>query len=179
PKFVEQMLGQHDVGSHWAPAVMTVGQISEFPALLLLPFRLHRFGMKGTFALGMLAWVIRYGLFAMSDTTWIVLVGISFHGVCHVFLIIVIQLYVDAVCRVDLRASSQNLFAFVTMGIGMPAGFVLAGAWGDVCRLKDAAAANYAQFFSVPAAVILVLLLIFWRWFEWPQPGERDGSAES
>ena len=169
PKLIEQMLRQNGLGSHWVPAVMTIGQISEFPALLLLPYCLKRFGMKATFALGMLAWVVRYGIFALDQPAWVILLGISFHGVCHVFLIIVIQLYVDAVCRPDLRASAQNLFAFVTMGIGMPAGFVLFGFWGDYCRIQDFESANFPLFFSVPAVLILAMLVAYWRYFDWPR----------
>jgi hypothetical protein len=172
PMLIDKMLWDMEISAHWVPAVMTVGQISEFPALLLLPFCLKRFGMKATFALGMLAWVVRYGMFAFAQPVWLILLGISFHGVCHVFLVIVIQLYVDAVCRPDLRASAQNLFAFITMGIAMPAGFVLSGLWGDYCRIKDFDSANFPLFFSVPAALILILLAAYWRFFDWPAPQE-------
>ena len=172
PMLVDKMLWDMKISAHWVPAVMTVGQVSEFPALLLLPFCLKRFGMKATFALGMAAWVVRYGIFAFVEPVWLILIGISFHGVCHVFLVIVIQLYVDAVCRPDLRASAQNLFAFVTMGIGMPAGFVLSGLWGDFCRIKDFEGGNFPLFFSVPAALILILLAAYWRYFAWPTPQE-------
>ena len=172
PKLIEQMLAARELSDHWVPAVMTVGQISEFPALLLLPICLKRFGMKATFAIGMLAWVLRYGMFALTEPVWLMLLGISFHGICHVFLIIVIQLYVDAACRKDLRASAQNLFAFVTMGIAMPVGFVLAGWWGQVCGINKIETANYELFFAVPAAVILALLLVYWRYFDWQEPEE-------
>jgi len=177
PKLIEQMLYNAGLSSHWVPAVMTVGQISEFPALLLLPLCLKRFGLKATFAMGMAAWVLRYGMFALEEPVWLILLGISFHGVCHVFLIIVIQLYVDEACRADLRASAQNLFAFVTMGIGMPAGFVLSGFWGDYCRIKSKTAANYELFFSVPALAILLLLLIYWRFFHWPRTEHGTGET--
>jgi predicted MFS family arabinose efflux permease len=169
PKLLEQL----GYDSNWIPAVMTIGQISEFPALLLLPFCLKRFGLKTTFALGMGAWLVRYLLFTLEQPAWPILLGIAFHGVCHVFLIIVIQLYVDSVCRSDLRASAQNLFAFITMGIGMPLGFYLGGKLAHLCRDAQTGRTNYDIFFSAPAAVILVLLLIYWRWFQ----VEADGRA--
>jgi nucleoside transporter len=174
PKLIEQMLYERNLSSHWVPAVMTVGQISEFPALLLLPYCLKRFGMKATFAMGMLAWVIRYGFFAMQNPFWLILLGISFHGICHVALVIVIQLYVDSACRKDLRASAQNLFAFVTMGIAMPVGFVLAGLWGTACEINDFEKADYATFYNVPAAIIFVLFLAYWKWFVPPKMAEES-----
>jgi MFS family permease len=158
------MLEQRQFTSHWVPAVMTIGQISEFPALLLLPLCLKRLGMKTTFAIGMAAWLLRYAAFAMDLPEWILLTGISLHGICHVFLIIVIQLYVDSQCPSDVRASAQNLFAFITMGIAMPVGFVLSGAMADWCT-PVGGATNYKIFFGAPAILVLLLLLAFCRWF--------------
>jgi len=177
PKLIEQQFAERGLSSHWVPAAMTIGQISEFPALLLLPFCLRRLGMKATFALGILAWVIRYALFAMQQPFALILLGISFHGICHVFLVIVIQLYVDATCRKDLRASAQNLFAFVTMGIAMPVGFVLAGLWGKSCDIDSPGDADYTMFFALPAGILLVLLLAFWRWFEQPEPKKTESES--
>ena len=77
-------------------AVMTIGQISEPPTLLLLSFILRRFGLKATFGLGIAAWLARYLIFASgANYNWI-LAGIALHGICHVCLVIVIQLYLDA-----------------------------------------------------------------------------------
>ncbi|MGH7129653.1 MAG: MFS transporter, partial [Planctomycetaceae bacterium] len=84
PQLLEQQLG---FDRDWIPAVMTIGQISEFPALLLLPFFLKRFGLKATFAIGMAAWFLRYAMFALNLPTSLVFSAIALHGVCHVFLI--------------------------------------------------------------------------------------------
>ncbi len=152
---------------------MTVGQISEFPALLLLPWCLKRFGLKTTFGLGMAAWVIRYLLFALHPSDMLVLTGIALNGICHVFLIIVIQLFIDAKSRSDLKASAQNLFAFLTMGIAMPIGFLLAGKRGEFCEIDNPASKNYQLFFAVPAVVVLLLLVVYWKWV----PLEADADS--
>ena len=83
------------------------------------------------------AWVIRYFLFALNPSDELILTGIALNGICHVFLIIVIQLFIDAKSRSDLKASAQNLFAFLTMGIAMPIGFLLAGKLGEYCKIDD------------------------------------------
>jgi len=158
------MLEQRNFTSGWVPAVMTVGQISEFPALLLLPLCLKRLGMKTTFAIGIGAWMVRYAAFAFELPEWALLTGISLHGICHVFLIIVIQLYVDAQCPSDVRASAQNLFAFITMGIAMPVGFLVAGQMAEWCTGANGVT-NYKIFFGSPAVLVLLLLLAFCRWF--------------
>jgi MFS family permease len=163
---VPKLLDQLGYDNNWIPAVMTIGQISEFPALLLLAMCLKRFGLKAAFALGMAAWLVRYVFFAFEDPTWLILSAIALHGVCHVFLIIVVQLYVDSRCRPDLRASAQNLFAFITMGIGMPIGFLAGGKLSQWANDAGTGETNYHIFFGIPAAVILVLLLAYWRWFQ-------------
>jgi nucleoside transporter len=159
---VPRLLENLGIHSDWVPAVMTVGQISEFPALLLLPLCLKKLKMKATFALGILAWVVRYTLFAFDIPIGWILFGIALHGVCHVYLVIVIQLYVDHQCRPDLRASAQNLFAFVTMGVAMPVGFLLAGKLGQIFHLDEPERADYRSFFVVAAAAMTVLLVIYW-----------------
>ncbi|MEX0703300.1 MAG: MFS transporter [Planctomycetales bacterium] len=180
---VPMLLKQMGFQEKWVPAVMTIGQISEFPALLLVAYCLKRYGLKAIFAMGMAAWLVRYVFFAFESPTWLVLSGIALHGVCHVFLIIVIQLYVDRQCRSDLRASAQNLFAFLTMGIAMPLGFLLSGwllelltsadVFGETVKHTD-----YTSFFAVPAAFILLLLIAFGRWFRLEESnGESPGPS--
>lgn len=159
-----KLLQRSGIDPNWVPAVMTVGQISEFPALLLLAVCLRVLGMRRTFLLGMAAWLVRYAVFAVATDLPAVLAAVAMHGICHVFLIIVIQLYVDAVCRPDLRASAQNLFTFVTVGIGMPLGFVLGGKLGQWCVDPATRHVSYALLFSIPAAVIAVVMLAFSRW---------------
>ena len=161
PKLIQQ-LGIH---SNWVPMVMTIGQISEFPALLLLAFFLKRFGLKTTFALGMIAWVVRYFMFSMEQPMWLILSGVALHGICHVFLIVVIQLYVDAQCDTDIKASAQNLFTFITMGIAMPIGFVAGGIIEQWNTNPVTKITNYQNLFSIPAIFILAILIVFWFLF--------------
>src|SRR3990172_3760201 len=82
---VPNLLTQSGFDADWIPAVMTIGQISEFPALLLLPVCLRRFGLKATFALGMWAWFFRYLFFALQGPVWLIVAGGLLHGVCHLF----------------------------------------------------------------------------------------------
>ncbi|MDR0794092.1 MAG: MFS transporter, partial [Chitinophagaceae bacterium] len=48
-------------------AMMGIGQVSEVLCILLIPFFFSRFGFKKTIVLGMLAWVLRYLLFAYGN----------------------------------------------------------------------------------------------------------------
>ena len=57
----------NEVGMPKAAAVMSLGQISEALFILLLPVFLKRYGIKTTLVVGMIAWVLRYILFAYGD----------------------------------------------------------------------------------------------------------------
>ncbi|MBX3444458.1 MAG: MFS transporter [Planctomyces sp.] len=171
PKLLEQK-----VARDWVPAVMTVGQLSEFPALLLLPWCLRSLGLKATFAIGIVAWIVRYALFAvMAPFPWI-LFGIALHGVCHVYLIIVVQLYVDGACPRDLRATAQNLFAFVTGGIAMPLGLMLTQPlvrWSTDPATGDI---DFGPLFAAPTAFLACVILAFWKWFPLEEGDAADAS---
>jgi hypothetical protein len=173
---VPKLLTQSGFDADWIPAVMTIGQISEFPALLLLPFCLKRLGLKVTFALGLWAWFARYLFFAVNGPVWLIVSGISLHGVCHVFLIIVNQLYIDSHSRSDVRASAQNLFAFITAGIGMPLGLWLSGKLGQWSIDPTTGLTNHQLLFSAPALLILVLVTVFWKLFHPSQVSDLESG---
>ena len=78
------------------------------------------------------------------------------------FLIVVAQLYLDAKCPKDLRASAQNLLSFITLGVGFPLGTLLGGALRE--RFKESA----AMLFAAPAVAAIVLLVIFWQTVNFP-----------
>jgi MFS family permease len=164
PSLLEQQLTHAD----WVPAVMTIGQISEFPALLLLPWILKRYGLKGTFLFGMGAWMLRYAIFALDAPVGLTLFGVAMHGVCHVFLVIVIQLYIDAHCPPDQRASAQNIFAFLTLGVAMPLGMLLSRPLVQSARDADGDLVHLGRVFALPAAALAVAMLLFWWAF--PRP---------
>ena len=160
---VPPLLTELGVAGNWVPAVMLVGQVSEFPALFMLSYLLRRIGPKAVFGLGLAAWVLRYGLFAMGSPWALILLALALHGVCHVFLAIVSQLYLDARCPQDLRATAQNLLTFVTLGIGLPVGTILAG------YLRTHFHGDPWKLFALPAIAAVVLIVFYWLTIRFPE----------
>jgi Na+/melibiose symporter-like transporter len=73
-----------------AAGKMTAGQISETVCMIMIPWFLRRLGRKYMLAVGLLAWVIRYALFAYSaadSITWALWGGIILHGICFDFFL--------------------------------------------------------------------------------------------
>ena len=145
-----------------AAAVMTLGQISEALFILLLPIFLKRYGIKTTLIVGMLAWVIRYILFAYGDVgvnAWMLIFGVILHGICYDFFFVTGQLYVDKVAPDDIRSSAQGFIAFVTLGVGMFIGGILNGWWNGIQSAEGVM--NWEMVWYFPAALAGGVMLVF------------------
>ena len=113
---------------------MSYGQISEIVFMLLMPLFFRRLGVKWMLAIGMLAWVLRYVLFALgtpSAVIWMMYGGIVLHGICYDFLFVTGQIYTDMVARKEIRAQAQGMLVLFTLGLGMLIGARVAGVWEE------------------------------------------------
>jgi len=102
------------------PSIMTVAQIAEiFVMAFLLPPAIKKIGLRWTLALGVIAWPLRYIIFAWGEPTWLVVASLAFHGFGYTFFFVASQIYVNNVAHSDIRASAQSLLTLVTVGLGM------------------------------------------------------------
>lgn len=109
---------------------MSTGQISEVFFMLIMPFFFTRLGVKWMLAVGMLAWVARYALFALGapqEIKAMIFTGIILHGICYDFFFVTGQIYTDRVAPKHIRAQAQGLLVFFTLGLGMFIGAKVAG----------------------------------------------------
>jgi len=109
---------------------MSYGQMSEIFFMLVMPLFFARLGVKWMLAVGMLAWVTRYGLFAVGapdQVRWMIIVGILLHGICYDFFFVTGQIYTDQAAPKQVRAQAQGLLVLFTLGLGMAIGAKVAG----------------------------------------------------
>ena len=109
---------------------MSYGQMSEIFFMLVMPLFFARLGVKWMLAVGMLAWVVRYALFAMgapAQIQWMIILGIVLHGICYDFFFVTGQIYTDQAAPKNIRAQAQGMLVLFTLGLGMFIGAQVAG----------------------------------------------------
>ena len=112
-----------------ANALISLSQISETLCILLIPFCLKKFGVKGVMLMSMLAWVLRFGLFGIGDPSsgvWMFVLSCIVYGIAFDFFNVPGGLYVDNETSTDIRSSAQGLFMIMTNGFGATIGTLAA-----------------------------------------------------
>ncbi|MFT3762969.1 MAG: nucleoside permease [Pseudoxanthomonas sp.] len=152
----------NDLGVRGAAGLQSLGQVSEVLLMLAMPFLFARLGVKTMLALGMAAWVLRYGLFAYGDAGAgfaLLVAGIVLHGICYDFFFVTGQIYTDAHAGPASRSSAQGFITLATYGVGMLIGSFLSGA--VVEHYTTAAGRDWQQIWLFPAGVALIVLVAF------------------
>jgi nucleoside transporter len=168
---------------------MTFGQMSEVGFMLLMPFFFKRLGIKKTILIGMLAWTVRYALFAYGNNDSLVFMfyaGILLHGICYDFFFVTGQIYVDKEAPEEMRSNAQGFFALTTYGIGMVIGNEIAGRWAagltsSTEKMVDGVATQVAVYdwekiWMLPAVMAIVIVLGFALFFKEPT-GEKHTQS--
>jgi len=142
---------------------MAIGQISEALFLLLLPVFFVRFGFKKTILLGMLAWAVRYALFAYGnagDLSFMLIIGIALHGVCYDFFFVSGQIYTNSKAGEKYKSAAQGLITLATYGVGMLIGFEVAGWITDNYKTMEGAT-DWNMVWIIPAGIALGVFVLF------------------
>jgi nucleoside transporter len=148
-------------------AKQSMGQMSEVIFMVLMPWFFVRLGVKKMLLIGMLAWILRYVLFAsgdMGDLVWMLYLGIILHGVCYDFFFVTGQIYVNKKAGTEIRASAQGLFALVTYGLGIGIGSVLSGQIVDLFTVEGVK--DWSSIWWVPAIFAAVVTVFFFFTFK-------------
>ena len=141
----------------------SLGQVSEVLFMLLLPFFFKKYGFKKTILFGMLAWGIRYVLFAYGnagDLFFMIVLGIALHGICYDFFFVSGQIYTDSKAGEKVKSAAQGLITLATYGVGMLVGFWVAGQIVDQ-NLINEGAHSWQDIWVFPAIFAAVVFVIF------------------
>jgi len=157
--------------------IMSISQISETLFILAIPFFLRKFGIKKVMLFSMIAWVLRFGLFAYGDPAeglWMIVLSCIIYGMAFDFFNISGSLFVETQSDPSIRASSQGLFMMMTNGFGAFLGSRISGiiidefytkksvdALGKITEVKEWHGIWLA--FAAYSLVVAILFAIFFR----------------
>ncbi|MAT14146.1 MAG: MFS transporter [Planctomyces sp.] len=142
---------------------MTFGQMSEIIFMLAMPFFFKRLGVKKMLLVGMLAWVVRYSLFAFGaegPVVWMLIGGIVLHGICYDFFFVTGQIYTDKVAGPAIRSQAQGMLVLFTLGFGMMIGAKVAG-YVEGYYSPEGGPVDWRSLWLIPTAMSAVVLVFF------------------
>jgi nucleoside transporter len=162
----------NEMGVANAAGKMTLGQASEVGFMLVMPFFFARLGVKKMLLAAMLAWAVRYLLFAFGNPGELVAffyLGILLHGICFDFFFVTGQIYVDNTAPKAVQASAQGFITLVTYGAGMLIGSLISGAVVESYQVMEGEAIKghlWTSIWLVPAAMALGVMALFALFFK-------------
>lgn len=124
PKFADSFVIKYST------IIMSISQISETLFILAIPFFLKKYGIKNVMLISMLAWVLRFGLFAYGDPVnglWMIILSCVVYGMAFDFFNISGSLFVETNTNSKIRSSAQGLFMMMTNGFGAVLGSLASG----------------------------------------------------
>lgn len=154
----------------YSTIILSVSQMSETLFILTIPFFLKKFGIKRVMLFAMVAWVLRFGLFAYGDPsgvgTALILLSCIVYGMAFDFFNISGSLFVETTTDAHIRSSAQGLFMMMTNGVGAWIGSTVSGwAIGKYFVLPDGGRDWHGIWLSF-AAYSLIVAILFMLFFK-------------
>lgn len=157
---------------------MSLGQVAELAVMLLLYPSIRYLGMRGTIFLGILAWPVRYTVFAIGQPAWLVVAAQTLHGICYSFFFVGGMIAVERLSPKDIRSSAQALLVFATNGIGMLVGHFVSGRVHGHFALPEGGH-DWARIFLLPIVLTVMAGVAFLLTFNEQRYVERSALYET
>ncbi|MFN5183009.1 MAG: nucleoside permease [Bacteroidota bacterium] len=158
PKFADSFVVKYST------IIMSISQISETVFILTIPFFLKRFGIKKVMLFSMIAWVLRFGLFAYGNPgegLWMIVLSCVIYGMAFDFFNISGSLFVETNTDSTIRSSAQGLFMMMTNGVGAYMGSKISGIIIDKFFLINNVAKNWSGIWFAFAIYSLIIAILF------------------
>jgi MFS transporter, NHS family, xanthosine permease len=153
----------------YSTIIMSISQMSETLFILTIPFFLKRFGIKKVMLFAMLAWVLRFGLFAYgnpADGLWMIIMSCIVYGMAFDFFNISGSLFVETTTDNSIRSSAQGMFMMMTNGVGAFLGSKISGFVIDKYYTVGNGDKNWHGIwlsFAIYALVVSVLFVVLFK----------------
>lgn len=157
------------VAVRYPAIIMSISQISETLFILAIPFFLRRFGIKTVMLISMLAWTLRFGLFAYGNPgpgLWMIVLSCIVYGMAFDFFNISGSLFVEGQSDPSIRASAQGLFMLMTNGIGAVLGSSISGLVIEAFFTRPDESKDWTGIWITFATYSLVVAVLFMLLFK-------------
>jgi NHS family xanthosine MFS transporter len=151
--------------------LISLSQISETLCILLIPVCLSKFGIKRVMLMAMIAWVLRFGFFAIGNPgngVWLLILSMIVYGIAFDFFNISGSLFVDKETDLSIRNSAQGLFMMMTNGFGASLGMLAAGWVMNIYTINEnglmisnETTGGWTMAWSIFAAYALIVAIAF------------------
>lgn len=146
--------------------VMVIAQLAEIIVMaFLLPRFLPKYGIRKVMLMGIVAWPLRYAIFAIGGPTWLVLASLALHGFCYVFFFTAAFIYIDQIAPKDIRHSAQSLITLILLGFGNYLGALFSGLVQSIFTSADQGT-NWTGVFLVPFFLTMLCAVGFVIFFK-------------
>lgn len=146
--------------------VMVIAQLAEIIVMaILLPRFLPKYGIRKVMLMGIVAWPLRYAIFAIGGPTWLVLASLALHGFCYVFFFTAAFIYIDEIAPKDIRHSAQSLITLILLGFGNYFGALFSG-WVQTTFTSVEQGTNWTGVFLVPFFLTMLCAVGFLIFFK-------------
>ena len=165
----------------YSTIIMSISQISETVFILTIPFFLKKFGIKKVMLFSMIAWVLRFGLFAYGNPTdglWMIILSCIVYGMAFDFFNISGSLFVETTTDSSIRSSAQGLFMMMTNGVGAFLGSKISGYVIDKYFTVNGADKDWQNIWLAFAAYALVVAVLFAVLFKHKHDPNKVGDVQ-
>jgi len=162
--FAGMAIYKDSFGVKYPAVIMSISQFSETFFIITIPFFLRRFGIKYVMLFSMIAWVLRFGLFAFGDPAgglWMIILSCIVYGMAFDFFNISGSLFVETQTTPQIRGSAQGLFMMMVNGFGAFFGSVISGIVIDKYFTLADHSKNWHGIWLSFAGYALVIAIIF------------------
>ncbi|MBD5358231.1 MAG: nucleoside permease [Bacteroides sp.] len=114
-----------------ATMLFSLSQISEAACILLVGISLKWKGIRWVYAIGLLAWSLRFLMLGTGDPAaglWLLIGSMLVYGLAFNFITIAGHLYIQQVAPAGMKGFAQGLMMFMSNGVGATFGTIAAGA---------------------------------------------------
>ncbi len=163
--------------------IISISQVSETLFILTIPFFLKRFGIKTVMLMSMIAWTLRFGMFAFGDPASLfglsmIILSCIVYGMAFDFFNISGSLFVEGQCDPKIRASAQGLFMLMTNGVGAVLGSSISGVLIDKYFTAASGDKDWFHIWMAFAAYALVTAIAFALLFKHKHEPEAMAKAQ-